>query len=264
MSNRISGKIYCLIHCILVFFASKSNHGAKALSAPQQQAISEIFSLQKNPLRNNPSSPWCYTARIDPTREAPGVKYNFLATQVWPSARTAAFFLERNLDTICDWKVCELGCGPALPSLVIANLGLREVIASDLDEIALEMVKEAAKDQCCDNLSTKCVDLTGDPAVIDEIGADLYIMSDVFENANVAKGAAGFTMKALQSGAKVWVFAQSDRAQRETYLQALEELEAHEYVHVMDWCKIDDMKGELLSNHPLILLDLEEIAVDYG
>lgn len=249
---------------MLVFFAAKSNNGVKALSAPQHQAISEIFSLQKIPLRNNPSSPWCYTARIDPTREAPDVKYNFLATQVWPSARTAAFFLERNLDTICDWKVCELGCGPALPSLVMANLGLREVLASDLDEIALEMVKEAAKDQCCDNLSTKCVDLTGDPTVIDEIGADLYVMSDVFENANVAKGAAGFTMKALQSGAKVWVFAQSDRAQREIYLQELQELEAHEYVHIMDWRKINDMEGELPSNHPLILFDLEEIAVDYG
>jgi predicted nicotinamide N-methyase len=267
MPNRIR---QCLILLCLAFLTTNLQVAA-ALSTPRP-AISEIFSLHKVHLRgNNPSSPWCYAATIDPTREAPGVKYNFLATQVWPSARTASFLLERNADAIRDWKVCELGCGPALPSLVMADLGLPQVIATDLDQVALDMVQEAAREQAFENLITKCVDLTGEEqedgysaAIIEEIGADLYIMSDVFENASVARGAAGITMKALQSGAKVWTFAQSDRAQREIFLQELKELGADEYVDVMEWRNSDDFKVEQFCNHPLMLFDLDEITVNYG
>ncbi|GFH60511.1 hypothetical protein CTEN210_16987 [Chaetoceros tenuissimus] len=106
------------------------------------------FSLHKVKLRNDDSSPYCYAATVDPTKSSISenkVRYNFLATQVWPSARQAAFFLEQYVD--CNWKVCELGCGPALPSITLANLGIKQVIASDLDKVALEMIEKAAEEQ---------------------------------------------------------------------------------------------------------------------
>jgi hypothetical protein len=58
--------------------------------------------------------------------------------------------------------------------------------------------------------------------------ADLYVLSDVFESADVARGAARLTLEVLRRrtrdeppgpGPFVWVFAQSDRAQRDIYLE---------------------------------------------
>ena len=243
--------------------------------------ISELFSLGKVYLRNtndmSNNSPWCYVATIDPTKEPPtDIQYNFLATQVWPSARAASFFLERNLKTIQEWTVCELGCGPGLPALTLAKLGLPRVIATDLDPYALQMVQEAAQEQGLDHiLSTQVMDLTSKSAtrdiqtMIQDAHIDLFIMSDVFENADVAKGAAKITFQALKEGSKVWTFAQSDRAQREIYLQELYQSlgRTQEYYAAGDnlkWNRCDDFNPDNICDHPLILFDLDEITVDYG
>ena len=188
------------------------------------------------------------------------MKYNFLATQVWPSARQASFVLEEYVDP--KWTVCELGCGPALPSLVLAGLGLPRIIATDLDLLALSMVETAADEQGYHNLETKCVDLTGNVQILDEIHADLYVMSDVFENSIVAKGAAKMTLKALESGSKVWTFAQSDRAQRDVYVQELKRLGASKF-GVIEWRMSDDRSIDL-HNNQIALLDLDELTINYG
>ncbi len=147
----------------------------------------------------------------------------------------------------------------------MARLGVPHVIATDLDELALQMVSKAAEDQELDNLTTKCVDLTGDTAVIKDVNADLYIMSDVFENTPVAKGAARMTMAALESGSKVWAFAQSDRAQRDIFLNELKDLGAEDYTNLMQWEKCEDyLTQQQLCDRSLILFDLDEITVDYG
>jgi len=161
-----------------------------------------------------------------------------------------------------SWTVCELGCGPALPSLVLAGLGLPLVIATDLDELALDMVTKAAQEQGFDNLKTKCVDLTGNTDVLDQINADLYVMSDVFENGHVAKGAARMTMKALISGSRVWIFAQSDRAQREIFREELKNLGADKY-GTIGWLMNESDNVELCSDQ-LLLFDLDEVTVNYG
>ena len=219
------------------------------------------FSLNKVKLRQHESSPWTYTASVDPDIEQPLAlpNHNFLATQVWPSAREASFFLENHVDK--SWKCCELGCGPGLPSLTIAHAGCKSVIATDVDEIALEMVKKAAEEQQLINLRTMSVDLTGQPGVLDEIQANLYIMSDVFENSQVAFGAAHITIKALDSGSRCWVFAQSDRAQRNFYVDKLRELGAEKYGS-LDWRLSNCIEPE--GPDTLLLIDLDEINVDYG
>jgi predicted nicotinamide N-methyase len=219
------------------------------------------FSLNKVKLRQNESSPWTYTASVDPTIEqlSPFPKYNFLATQVWPSAREASFFLETHVDK--SWKCCELGCGPGLPSLTIAQIGCKSVIATDVDEVALEIVQKAANEQHLKNLQTMRVDLTGSSEVLDEILANLYIMSDVFENSQVAYGAAQMTIKVLDSGAKCWVFAQSDRAQRNFYVEKLKELGAEKY-GPLDWRLSNRVEPK--GPDTLLLIDLDEVNVDYG
>jgi predicted nicotinamide N-methyase len=220
-----------------------------------------IPEMHKVRLRNTQSSPWCYAATIDPTNQIKG-HFNFLATQVWPSARAASFFLEERVDK--SWKVCELGCGPALPSLTIAGLGLEEVIATDIDLVGLDMAKKAAEQQGLTNLSTRCVDLTGCPdKELQGIDADLFFMSDVFENSAVARGAASFTKKILDSGSRVWTFSQSDRAQRDIYLKELQHLGADGYGRI-EWRSIGSISSDLLLRDMLLLIEVDELQVKYN
>jgi hypothetical protein len=119
----------------------------------------------------------------------------------------------------------------------------------------------------------------GDVNIINDINADLYILSDVFETNSVAIGAAKMTKKALDSGARVWVFAQSDRAQREVYRVELERLlkEDDDYIDddillsssgSLQWKFINnnhnDEQFDSLDNTSLLLCDLDEVLVDYG
>lgn len=224
--------------------------------------------------KQNTLSPWCYALTIDPTVESTNnINYNFLASQVWPSARVAAKACESYFQQNSDrkqkqWKICELGCGTALPSLALANMGM-SVVATDLDELALQMAKKAANEQNLGhNFCTKVLDLTGDVSVLDEINADLYILSDVFESSKVAEGAARMTLKALKSGASVWCFAQSDRVQREAYRLALERTGSAKSYGDLKWKVFIDKNfkdrkhggGDLKR---LLLCDLDEVQVDY-
>mmetsp|Transcript_2569 Transcript_2569/g.4810 ORF Transcript_2569/g.4810 Transcript_2569/m.4810 type:complete len:243 (+) Transcript_2569:186-914(+) len=208
------------------------------------------------------SSPWCYAATLDPTKQIQ-TNFNFLATQVWPPARAASLFLEKHVDK--KWRVCELGCGPALPSLTIASLGLAEVIATDIDLVGLEMAKMAAEQQGFTNFSTKRVDLTGSPdEELQSINADLFFMSDVFEKSSVARGAASFTKNVLDSGSRVWTFSQSDRAQRDIYLKELQRLGAGVYGRI-DWRSIGSLSSssdDILSDR-LLLIEVDELEVKY-
>jgi hypothetical protein len=73
------------------------------------------------------------------------------------------------------WKVCEFGCDPGL------SLG--------------ELVHAAADEQRLEKLVTRQIDLTQHPdSIMEENDSwfqeiDLFVMEDVFENAEVGKGA---------------------------------------------------------------------------
>jgi predicted nicotinamide N-methyase len=179
-------------------------------------------------------------------------KINFLATQVWPSSRLAAAALQKYMDPA--WVVCEFGCGPGLPSLAAAKLGATRVVATDIDSFALELVEEAAAQQRLANIETSYFDLTANKEPLPT--ADLYLLSDVFESGRVARGAAHFTDKALDAGARVWVFAQTDRAQRDDYLKELCLIRNSS----ISWNEMDDFDGR----QALWLCNIDETAVNYG
>jgi len=244
--------------------------------------------------RDDPSSPWCYAASLAPVMpvcdddavaasSAPPPRYNALATQVWPSARVAAAVLERHADPA--WTVCELGCGPGLPSLAAAAAAAaRRVIATDVDAVALELVRAAAAaqgllgggDEDGPRFVTQNFDLTSKDALPE---ADLYVLSDVFESGKVARGAAqhvtsllsGNRSAARRTGpreagdlARVWVFAQSDRAQREVFLSKVREWyekeEDGERQREVGWT----LDHEPNHEEELWLFDLDETGVTYN
>lgn len=207
--------------------------------------------MNKVPLeRRAPDSPWCFA--VTSVADLP-THVNFLATQVWPSARMAAIALQKHLDQ--KWRVCEFGCGPGLPSLTSAKLGALQTIATDLDSFSLELVQAAAREQHLDSLQTRQFDLTwaNEPLPM----ADLYILSDVFESSAVARGAALHTIRALDAGARVWVFAQSDRAQREAYIDALRQ----SYNPTLTWSSFSDYPSD---EQRLWLCEVDETIVPYG
>ena len=196
-----------------------------------------------------------------------GAPLNFLASQVWPSARVAAFALETYYLDLAQSTICEFGCGPGLPSLAAAKWGASKVIATDLDPLALQLVERASKEQHLDHVvTTQRFDLT---ANLDQEDGDytktipkanLYLFSDVFESSHVAMGAAQVSRIILQSSdtAKIWVFAQSDRAAREDYLKAMK---THLGNDSLKWTPLDQYESE--DSCRLTLFDIDETTVKY-
>jgi len=197
---------------------------------------------------------------------------NFLATQVWPSARAAATVIEQRSDP--SWSICEFGCGPGLPSIVAAATratgtcstgsadGGASVIATDYDDFALRLVDAAAREQGLESiLSTQVFDLTCTETELPK--ADLFVMSDVFECSEVAVGAAKQTLRALDLGKRAWIFAQSDRAQREIYRAHLNDLLQESGRIAVEWTEMARQRVEDYADEPLMLFDVDETKVEY-
>ena len=147
--------------------------------------------------------------------------------------------------------MCELGCGPGLPSLTAAAAGVGKVIATDLEPLALELVCSAALDQNLVNVvETRLIDLCGDELP----PADLYVLSDVFESGSVAKGAARL-LHATNS--LVWVFCQSDRAQREIFRNEMRALLGD---NDLDWIPMQSFD----PSKRVCLFDVDESGVSYA
>ena len=220
----------------------------QSTSASITNSVSNLI-VHKVPLRRGDASPFCYAVS---SASALQPHQNFLSTQVWPAARAAASFIERNLPTRSsarDMTVCELGCGPGLPALTAAAAGASKVIASDLESLALELVDAAARDQNLD-VETRIIDLCGNVLP----SADIYLMSDVFESGTVAKGAAHLLYATTSN---VWVFCQSDRAQRDIFRDELRKLSGDEG---LDWISI----AEFDHSMRLCLFNVDESEVSYG
>jgi hypothetical protein len=234
----------------------------EAFSVDLSRTIQGV-SVHRTNLLNKPSSPYCFVVSSIGTLDS---SCNFLATQVWPSARLASFEVMKYV--AADWKICEFGCGPGLPSLIAASQGC-SVLATDLDEFALDLVRTAAEEQGLD-VQTLRFDLIADScddekraikSIHERLGdtIDLIIFSDVFESTDVARGAAILTKHFLNQGSRVWAFAQSDRAQRVAFVEKLNELFSLEGGETLSFTDAPYNPKEALW-----LCDLDETKVIYG
>ncbi len=223
---------------------------------------------QKSESSSSLSSPYCLA--VSSITNFPANR-NFLATQVWPAARVAARALETygmisisSSPPYSNITVCELGCGPGLPSLTAAASWNCNVIATDIDDLALDLVMAAAKEQGMDSiLSTRPYDLIQAKWEGDWMDSvDLFVMSDVFETDAIARGAARLTQQIFErsNSKKLWVFAQSDRAQREVYRKELKRLYPDDPLIRRGWLGIDFH----IHEEWLWLCDLDETTVNYG
>ena len=117
---------------------------------------------------------------------------------------------------------------------------------------------------------------------------DVYILSDVFESQAVAQGAAHLVHAILdqpqrqqQLESRVWVFCQSDRAQRDSFLETLVSLSKQQQSDPRDnsdnpttqqqpkdktiaWTPFDKNDPGPSSDQRLWLCSIDETQVNYG
>ena len=271
-----------LVAQLLVILIYRRSPTATSVNGYEIQKLISVqgIPVHRVPLRfHDPTAPYtlAVSTSIDMERndKHDTIPYNFLASQVWPSARTAAMVIEAymsNQKLSNRMVLCEFGCGPGLPSLTAALCHPNcQVIATDIDPLALELVRRAAIEQnITSRVETRVFDLTVQHVGTSSIPeADLYIFSDVFENRMVAKGAAHITARLLRENdtSMVWVFAQSDRAQREIYLAELQHLLP---APTLTWSLSMQPPGDVIhgAKHELKdrlwLCDINETNVFYG
>jgi predicted nicotinamide N-methyase len=89
-------------------------------------------------------------------------------------------------------RVVELGCGLALPSLAAARAGA-DVLATDGDDEALELVDRNARENGLNSVETACVDWGDADALVARGPFDLVLAADVLYE----RASAGLLLKLL-------------------------------------------------------------------
>ena len=124
---------------------------------------------------------------------------------LWPSARGLARWLidQENLPT----QVLELGCGVALPSIILRWRGI-DVLASDYNEDALLFAQCNAQRNCVGDLQTQLLDWRNVPATFGSF--DLVLAADVLYEQRNAIGLSHVLARVVSSNGR-FVLADPNR-----------------------------------------------------
>lgn len=148
-----------------------------------------------------------------------------LATCFWPAARplAAALHSPSLLPSLAGVRVLELGCGTGVCSLAAAARGAT-VLATDVEPVALCLVRQAAAEQQISTLQTAAFDATRGEAALPTVEggpAQLMVMSDLFVTPELAAAFAARAVEATRSGTTVLVI-DPGRPTRRDFVAALE------------------------------------------
>lgn len=126
--------------------------------------------------------------------------FDVYSAQIWPSSVAATAVLLRAL-AARNGRVCELGCGPGLPSLAALAAGSRSVVATDWSDFALAIVKHASSLQpdLQSSLSTARVNVFDPESPLPR--ADYYVAADMLYDEKLASALGRRLAPALQAGA---------------------------------------------------------------
>ena len=128
-------------------------------------------------------SPWIYEADLLASSSAsPALgSHDALASTFWPASAPLARLLQK-MPGIEGSLVLELGCGTGLCSLVAASQGAAEVLATDIEPVALRLTEAAREAQLLafpglSALRTASFDMFSDDTLP---ASDVMIVSDLF------------------------------------------------------------------------------------
>lgn len=191
-----------------------------------------------------------------------------LASSYWPAARPLAALIAES-----GWakgqRVLELGAGTGLCSLTAASSGAASVLATDVSELALQLLSSAAAEQ---GLAVRTARLDALDASSQPLPpADLLVLSDLFVTEELARGHARRCAEALASGYSRVLVVDPGRSTREGFLRELEALglaHEHEGFAALDACLeagAGAAAGSAAAARRLLLLDTAEgQPVDYA
>jgi predicted nicotinamide N-methyase len=149
---------------------------------------------------------------------------------LWPASLAIASHLLTAVN-IRDSTVLELGAGTGLVSMAACAGGARHVLATDYEEIPLQLLQYAAVHLnprisfwSCDSdvLECKLLDMCDTKTVLPY--ADWVVAADIMYEPATGRAMAVRALEALQNGSRVLIGDSPGRAGRPAFLQELERL----------------------------------------
>lgn len=123
--------------------------------------------------------------------------------ELWPSARVLAEAVAAR--DLTGMRVCELGCGLALPSVVALARGA-DVLATDWYEEALDFARANARSALGRDLATLMVDWFAPPADLFAEGPfDLVLAADVLYEPRNGPALASLLQHIVAPGGEAWI-----------------------------------------------------------
>jgi predicted nicotinamide N-methyase len=144
--------------------------------------------------------------------------------EIWPASIALSEYLT---DLKIDWRqntVIELGCGLAIPSLLMAKLGAREVVASDCHPDVEAFLRESIQQNRVENLSYLEFDWTTGSMPLKKF--DLVVASDVLYDAHLPPVLADAMVAFLNPGGQL-VLTDPGRAYLQDFEVALRDRGIH-------------------------------------
>lgn len=159
---------------------------------------------------------------------------------LWPSA----FAIAKEIQQLCGSSglpasTLELGAGTGLCSLVCAKMGIKSVLATDIEQLSLQLVQLAAEMQGFEGISTGAFDVCD--SALELPPADLVFASDLMYSNEVARSLGRRCMEAKARGSRVLV-GDPGRPGRGAFLEGLQEsggTVAKTRKHSVNGCTID-------------------------
>ncbi len=202
--------------------------GARALAHPQ---------LTRAHVAGHPVRPIAALAHVAPHGPVGvyevfpvyGLGDNPYCAKVWPAALAAsARLVNRSAEAapraaLAGRSVLELGAGSGLCSLAAAAAGARACLATDVEPLALALVRAAAADQALDQVVRAARFDLASAAPLP--AADVVVLSDLTYDDALAPHCARRVLEARARGSEVLVAGNPLRPARAAFLDALRERE---------------------------------------
>jgi len=120
---------------------------------------------------------------------------------VWPANRLLSRYILANRTIVSDKTVLDIGCGCGAASIAAACAGAREVVADDIDPIALSVSHENAHANNVD-IITSNINLLENPP---DHFFDVILLADMFYEASATSPLFTFLHEQVRRGSGVYI-----------------------------------------------------------
>jgi len=150
---------------------------------------------------------------------------------LWPAAYAVAtkILTSESYKSLQNYTVLELGAGTGLVSLALLKAGVKQVIATDYEEIPLQLIEYAAKNLNAissigqlSQLKYKLLDMRNHTVPLP--AADLVVAADIMYEPKTGIAMANRAVEALRRGSRVIVGDSPGRPGRKAFLDELQRL----------------------------------------